>query len=61
MSAHWNEIGQGVKVEVLNNDCPLPHKVYWIAVVSNHSFYSQNYNTARCAISKETEINVSSE
>ncbi|XP_078495095.1 MBT domain-containing protein 1-like, partial [Ciona intestinalis] len=33
MSDHWSEIEKGVKVEVLNLDCPVPTKVYWIAQV----------------------------
>nr|XP_039268137.1 MBT domain-containing protein 1-like [Styela clava] len=33
MSAHWGEIGSGMKVEVLNLDCNLNTKVFWIASV----------------------------
>nr|CAB3263674.1 MBT domain-containing protein 1-like [Phallusia mammillata] len=33
MSSHWTEIDKGMKVEVLNLDCPVPTKVYWIAQV----------------------------
>jgi len=33
MSTHWADIDKGVKVEVLNLDCPVPTKVYWIAQV----------------------------
>ena len=33
MASNWNEIDCGVKVEVLNTDCPVSSKVYWIAEV----------------------------
>ena len=35
MSSSWSEIEDGVKVEVLNPDCALASKVYWIAEVGH--------------------------
>ncbi|CAK8697239.1 unnamed protein product [Clavelina lepadiformis] len=39
MALHWAEIDDGVKVEVLNLDCPVPTKVYWIAQVTRVAGY----------------------
>ncbi|XP_019625156.1 PREDICTED: MBT domain-containing protein 1-like isoform X2 [Branchiostoma belcheri] len=33
MSGHWSDVAVGMKVEVLNTDCDLPSKVFWIAQV----------------------------
>lgn len=39
MSAYWGDIGNGMKIEVLNLDCNLNTKVYWIASVVQISGY----------------------
>lgn len=39
MSAYWGDIGNGMKIEVLNLDCNLNTKVYWIASVIQISGY----------------------
>uniref|UniRef100_UPI00358F2D22 MBT domain-containing protein 1-like n=1 Tax=Myxine glutinosa TaxID=7769 RepID=UPI00358F2D22 len=33
MADHWADVMDGIKVEVVNRDCPLPDKVFWIAWV----------------------------
>lgn len=33
MADCWENISQGMKVEVQNLDCDLPNTVYWIATV----------------------------
>ena len=43
MSSSWSEIENGVKVEVLNSDCPVASKVYWIAQVGNRVCWLDHY------------------
>ena len=33
MSDGWDQITEGMKVEVINTDCDLSYPVYWIASV----------------------------
>ncbi|XP_042201094.1 lethal(3)malignant brain tumor-like protein 2 isoform X2 [Callorhinchus milii] len=35
----WEDVIEGMKIEVLNKDCNLPNKVYWIATVTKLAGY----------------------